>query len=140
MKFLHLNFLPRSADLGLLIVRLWFGGLMFWLHGLFKLKNFSGMKAQFVDPFGLGMTTSLSLVVFAEVVCAALLVVGLFTRFAALVLGFTMAMAFYLGHQAKLTGLGNDGEMPFLFLGACLALFLSGGGSFSIDARIGAKG
>lgn len=139
MKFLHLNFLPRSADAALLITRLWFGGLMFWLHGLMKLKNFSGMSSQFADPFGIGAPATLGLVVIAEVVCAGLLVLGLFTRVAALILTFNMAMAFNFGHGAKLTGLGNDGEMAFLFLGAFLALFISGGGAFSVDAKMGAK-
>lgn len=139
MKFLHLNFLPRSADAALLITRLWFGGSMLWLHGLMKLKNFSGMSSQFVDPFGIGTAATLALVIFAELVCAGLIVLGLFTRFAALILTFNMAMAFYLGHGAKLTGMGNDGEMPFLFIGAYLALFVAGAGAFSVDAKMGAK-
>jgi putative oxidoreductase len=139
MKFLHLNFLPRSADAALLIARLWFGGLMLWLHGWMKVQNFAQMKTQFPDPFGIGTTATVALVVFAEVVCAGLVVLGLFTRVAALILTFNMSMAFYLGHGAKLTGLGNDGEMAFLFVGAFFALFVSGGGAFSVDAKMGAK-
>lgn len=140
MKFLHFNFLPRSADAAAFVLRLWFGGAMLWLHGWFKVTNFSSLTSKFVDPFGIGQTATLALVVFAEVGCAGLLVLGLFTRAAALVLAFTMAMAFYVGHGAKLTGMGNDGEMAFLFLGAFVALFLAGGGRFSLDAKMGAKG
>lgn len=139
MKFLHFNFIPRSADLGLLVLRVWFGGLMLWLHGLFKLQNFSTMTGQFPDPFGIGTTGTVVLVLFAEVVCAGLVVLGAFTRFAALVLTFNMAMAFYIGHGAKLTGLGGDGEMPFLFLGAYLTLFFTGAGRLSLDAKLGGQ-
>lgn len=139
MKFLHLNFLPRSADAGLLVLRVWFGGAMLGLHGWVKLMNYSDMATKFADPFGIGKTPSLVLAIFAELVCAALLVMGLFTRVAALILGFTMAVAFWVGHGAKLTGPGN-GEMAFLYLGACVALFLAGAGKFSVDAKMGAKG
>jgi putative oxidoreductase len=136
MKVLHLNFLPRSADLGLLLLRLWFGGSMLWLHGLDKLRHFSTYAKAFPDPYGLGANPTLGLVVFAELICAALVVLGLYTRVAAAVLVFNLATAFWIGHGHKLTGQGN-GELPFVFLGAFLALFLAGAGRFSVDARIG---
>lgn len=139
MKFLHLNFFPRSADAALLVVRLWFGGAMAALHGWMKLTNYSGMSGKFADPFGLGQAPSLALVVFAEFVCGLLLVLGLFTRVAALILAFTMGVAFFMAHGGKLSGPGN-GEMAFLFLGAYVALFLAGAGKFSVDAKMGAKG
>jgi putative oxidoreductase len=138
MKFLHLNFLPRSADAALLLLRIWFGLSLLSLHGWGKLVNFADRSGRFADPFGIGSTASLALVVFAEVFCAALLVLGIFTRLAALITGFTMFMAFWAGHGARLTG-PNHGELSFIFLGGFLALFLAGGGRFSVDARIGAK-
>lgn len=138
MKFLQLNFIPASADAGLLILRLWVGLSMAILHGWGKLTNFSAYSGKFADPFGIGPSASLGLVVFAELVCAVFIALGLFTRFSALILGFTMAVAFKLGHGMKLSGEGN-GEVAFLFLGACLALFIAGAGRLSIDAKMGAK-
>lgn len=138
MKVLHLNFLPRSADLALLLVRVWYGASIFWLFGLMKLKNFSAMASQFPNLFGIGSKTGLVLVIFAEVVCGALLVLGLFTRFAALVTGFAMGVAFWMAHGARLTG-DNNGLPAFLYLGAFVALFVAGGGKFSLDAKMGAK-
>jgi putative oxidoreductase len=138
MKFLHLNFLPRSADFALLLIRVWYGASIFAVPGLMKLKNFSAMKSQFPDLLGIGGQTSLVLVIFAEVVCSALLVIGLFTRVAALVLAFTMAVAFWMAHGHKLVG-DNNGMPAFLYLGAFLALFFAGAGKFSVDAKIGAK-
>ena len=139
MKFLHLNFLPRSADVALLLLRVWFGGSMLLLFGWSKLINFSSMAPNFGDPIGIGKTPSLVLVVFAEVVCSAMLVLGLFTRVAALVIAINMGVAFWLAHGGKLSGPGN-GAMAFLFLGVYLALFVAGGGKFSLDAKLGAKG
>lgn len=138
MKFLHFNFIPRSPDAALLVLRLWFGGSMLFLHGWLKLVNFSSMAAQFPDLFGIGRGPTVGLAIFGELVCAALLMAGLFTRFAALGLAITMTVAFTMGHGGRLTGQGN-GEMAFLYLGAFIALFVAGGGKFSFDAKMGAK-
>ena len=138
MKFLQLNFLPRSADLALLLLRVWHGGALLLLHGWGKLTGFSAMADRFVDPFGIGKTPSLVLALGGELVCASLLALGLFTRLAALGAGATMTTAFWFVHGSKLTGPGN-GEMAFLYLGVCLALFIAGPGKFSVDARLGGK-
>jgi putative oxidoreductase len=139
MKFLQLNFIPRSADLGLLVLRLWIGASMAVLHGWGKLAGFSKMSPQFLDFMGIGKGPSLALTVFAELAGAAFIVVGLWTRLSALVLAFAMGVAFWVAHGGKLTGQGN-GEMAFLYLGACAVLFLTGGGRYSADASLGAKG
>jgi putative oxidoreductase len=138
MKFLHLNFVPRSADAALLVLRLWYGGGLLLLHGWGKLTNFSSMAGQFADPFGIGKTASLGLSTFAEVVCAALIVLGLFTRVAALGAGINMFVAFWFVHGGKLTGAGS-GELAVTYLGAFVALLIAGGGRFSLDANMGAK-
>ncbi len=138
MKFLHLNFLPRSVDFALLALRLWFGLSMLFLHGWGKLAGFADLAPKFANPFGLGSTFSLVLTIFAEVVCAAMIAVGAFTRFAALVLGANMFVAFWMVHGHRLTGTGN-GELAFLFFGAFVTLFCTGAGKFSVDAQIGAR-
>jgi putative oxidoreductase len=139
MKFLHLNFLPRSADTALLLLRVWHGTALLLLHGWGKLTDFSSMSQQFVDPFGIGKAPSLVLAIVGEVVCSTLLVVGLFTRVAALGAATTMGVAFWFVHKGMLSG-PQSGEMAFLFLGVYLALFIAGAGRYSIDAKIGAKG
>ena len=139
MKLLQLNFLPRSADLGLLVLRIWIGASMALLHGWDKLTGFSKISPQFLDFMGIGKGPSLALTVFAELACAIFLVVGLWTRLSALILGFAMGVAFWLAHGAKLSGQGS-GEMAFLYLGACAVLFLAGGGRYSADSSLGAKG
>ena len=138
MKFLQLNFLPRSADAALLLLRVWYGASIFLLFGLMKVKNFSGMAKQFPDLLGLGSTPTLALVVFAEAVCAPLLVLGLFTRAAALVTAINMGVAFWMAHGGKLMGDGN-GLPAFLYLGVFVTLFIAGPGKFSFDAKMGAK-
>jgi len=135
MRLARLDFLPRSTDCALLLLCVWLGLSLLLLHGKGKLMSFSEMSSKFADPLGVGTTTSLALTVFAEFVCAALLVVGLFTRFAAAVLAFTMGVAFVAAHKGVLSGPGN-GELAFIYLSGFVAIFVAGGGRFAIDARL----
>jgi len=138
VKFLRLGFLPTSVDAALLVLRVWFGLTLVTLHGWSKFAGFAERSQRFADPFGIGPTASLGLAVFAEVVCALLLVVGLFTRFAALACAITMATAFFAAHGGRLTGQGN-GELAFMFLGGFVVLLLAGGGRFSLDGKGGSR-
>ena len=131
----QLNFLPRSVDAGLLVLRLWLGLSLALLHGRGKLMGFSEMAPKFADPIGLGPHVALALTVFAEVVCALLLALGLFTRFAAAVLVILMSVAFLLVHKGALSGPAS-GEMAFIYLAAFVTLLITGAGRFSVDAKL----
>jgi putative oxidoreductase len=136
MKFLQLDFIPRSPDFGLLILRVWLGLSMLLLHGMAKIQNFEAMAPKFLDPFGIGSKASLGLAVFAEVVCSVLLVAGLFTRLGALMLAITMGVAFTLAHKAGLSREAG-GELAFIYLAGYVTLFFAGAGKFSADAKLG---
>jgi putative oxidoreductase len=138
LNLLRLNFVPHNVDAGLLLLRLWLGLSLLLLHGSSKLTGFSKMSGQFPDPLGVGSPTSLSLAVFAEVVCALLLVLGLFTRLAALILSINMAVAFFVVHKAALSGPGS-GELAFIYLAGFLTLVIAGAGRFSLDSKLGAS-
>jgi putative oxidoreductase len=90
------------------------------------------MSSGFPDPFGIGHVSSFALVVFAEVIGAALLALGLVTRFAALVTGFNMAVAFIYAHKMSLSG-NHSGELAFIYLAGFVTLLLAGGGAFALD-------
>lgn len=138
LKFLQLRFLPASIDLALLAVRLSFGLGLVGLHGWGKLMTYAERSGRFADPFGIGSPASLALSIFAEVVCAVLVALGLFTRFAALVCAINMSVAFFYAHGARLTGQGN-GELALMYLTAFVALALAGGGRFSLDGKAGGR-
>ena len=137
LSFLRLNFLPASIDLGLLVLRVASAGSMLWLHGRGKLMDFEKAAEKFPSILG-NAKVSLGLAVFAEVLCAGLLVLGLFGRFAALSLAITMGVAFVMVHKMALTGTGN-GEMALLYLIPFATLFLTGPGKFSVDGGAGGK-
>ena len=136
IRFFQLNFFPRSVDLALLVLRIWLGATLLLNHGLGKLRGFGQMADKFFDPFGVGPSVSLGLAVFAEVVCAALLALGLLTRFAGLVLAILTGVAFFMFHDRALSG-ASSGELAFIYMAGFVAIFLAGPGRFSIDRKRG---
>jgi putative oxidoreductase len=121
-----------SANFALLVLRLWIGFEMLLVHGLDKFQNFKQVSAHFPDPFGIGPTASLALSVFAEFFVSMLIILGLVTRWSALVLIINMTVAFLGVHKAALSGPGG-GELAFLYLMAYVVLLLAGPGRFSAD-------
>ncbi len=114
----------------LLVLRIGIGGLMLYGHGLVKLGNFAELVDRFADPIGLGSGTSLVLVILAEVVCAILVILGLYTRLAVVPLVIMLMVALVFVHPgdpwAKI-------ELALLYLVPFSALFISGGGWYSLD-------
>lgn len=138
VSILRLDFVPSSIDLGLLVLRLWLGLSMLILHGWGKLSTFQQMSGKFPDPLGVGHKTSLTLAVVGEVLCPILLVLGFFTRSAALGAGITMAVAFFLVHKGSLKPGPGSGELAYIFLCGFVVLFLTGAGKFALDGKGGA--
>ena len=126
------------TSFGLLVLRLWFGLTLLLYHGLDKLNHFSKTAPTFFDPFHIGSTTSFALVVFAEVGCAALVAIGLLTRFAALSLVINFSVAFFLFHKQAMSG-ARSGELAFMYLAAFAVLLFAVGGKFSLDKALFGK-
>jgi putative oxidoreductase len=127
----------KINDLGLLILRLSFGGIMLAAHGLPKLlKLLSGKEIKFFDPFGIGDYASFIIAVLAEFIGAILLSLGIFTRLSALSLAATMFVAGFIYHTADPF---PQKEKAFLFLAAYLVLLITGPGKFSFNNLINRK-
>lgn len=125
-----------KSDIGLLIMRLGFGGMMFFSHGQGKLFNFTNYKTKFPDPLGIGPEFSLALAVFAEFFCAIALVIGLKTRWATIPLFITMIVAAFVVHAGDPF---KKQEFALLYALGYAALFFTGGGKLSVDALIEKK-
>ncbi|WP_418636660.1 DoxX family protein [Winogradskyella sp.] len=124
-------------DLGLLLLRVFLGLAMCFGHGIGKWNTlFSGEEIQFADPFGIGATPSLVMAVFAEVICAILLALGLFTRWALLPLIITMLIAACVVHISD--GFGVM-EKALLYGIGYMALCFTGPGKYSVDAFLKSK-
>jgi len=123
-----------AFSFGMLVLRVSVGSLMLISHGLDKLMHFAEKAPRFADPFNIGSTTSLALTVFAEVFCAAFIILGLFTRLAALPLVIAMSVALFYAHNGSYFGAG---EKASLFLVAFLAILIMGPGKASLDRFVG---
>jgi putative oxidoreductase len=93
----------------------------------------SGEEIKFADPFGLGPMVSLVLVVFTEVFCSLLIIMGLGTRLATIPLMVTMSIAAFNAHAGDPF---STKEKPLLFLLIYIFLFVFGSGRYSIDKLI----
>ena len=102
-------------------------------HGYGKLVHFADRKNDFMNFLGLGSTTSLALVIFAEFFCAIFIILGLFTRFTVIPLIIAMSVAFFQAHDGAIFG---KGESAALFLSGFLALLLCGPGRISVDGMM----
>ena len=123
----------KNIDLSLLILRI-AGGALMLTHGVGKMEALFGTEPiQFPDPIGLGATTSLTLAVFAEVLCALFLIIGFATRFSALPLLITMFVAVFIIHIADPFA---KQELPLIYGSIYLVLLIAGAGKFSIDNLI----
>ena len=124
----------RNTSIGLLILRVGFSVLLFCGHGWSKLANFAERSQTFADPIGLGSAASLTLVVFAEVVCAVLVAFGFLTRIASVpIIIFTLVGAF-VQHAADPF---SKKELAIVYGIAYVALLFTGPGRYSCDALIG---
>lgn len=132
-KLTSTKYSAAAFSVAMLLLRIVTGGLMM-NHGYEKLISFSARKDKFMNFLGLGSSFSLSLVIFAEFFCALFIILGLFTRLAAIPLIVTMCVALFKAHQGDFFG---DGEMATLYLGAFLTILIVGPGRFSIDAMTG---
>ncbi|MEM8882812.1 MAG: DoxX family protein [Planctomycetota bacterium] len=129
------------TSVGLLVLRVGAGVYMI-THGWGKAGMlFSGEFDGFPDPMGIGSTMSLIGAVFSEVVCAALVVVGLFTRVAAIPVVFTMVVAAFIVHGGDpwVMGSGKSKEPAMLYLIMYAAIACLGAGAYSIDGMLRGK-
>jgi putative oxidoreductase len=129
-RFTSTNYSQGSFNIATLILRLTFGFIILWHHGVAKLKDFSTLQYTFFDPFHIGHRWSLVLVIFAEVFCAALVILGFVTRIALVPLIITLGVALALYHKGQ--GLINT-ELAWLYLAVFLALLCTGPGRISVD-------
>lgn len=131
-KLLSTRYNAGAFNFGLLVLRLG-AGILMANHGYSKLDRYDEMSGQFTSFIGLSPAITLGLVIFAELVCALLVVIGLFTRFACIPLIITCTYALAKAHQWDAFG---KGELAALFLIAFVTILFTGPGKASVDSMI----
>jgi len=133
-KMMSARYSTAAFNIATLSLRLSFGLLMFITHGLTKLDKFNEMKNVFFDPFHIGHQFSFILVLFSEVVCSLLLVIGLFTRLAAFVLFAEMLVVIFFYHKGQPVA---SLELAILHGAVYFSMLLIGPGKISVDGMAG---
>lgn len=136
------SFMSRfhNDDLGKLVLRLSVGGL-FLFHGIHKVQHGVGGMVGMITAKGLPGFIAHGAYV-GEVVAPILIILGLFTRPAGLLVSFTMVMAIFLAHMDDLAKIGPHGgyalELQMLFLLGGVAIFFLGAGKYRVTKAFSA--
>ena len=111
-------------------------GLLLLQHGTTKYLNFPEGPMNNATPLSMGGFAGV-----LELVCGALLVIGLFTRPVAFVLSGLMAVAYFYAHAPQgFFPILNGGELAALYCFVFLFLAAAGGGAWSVDSLRGETG
>jgi putative oxidoreductase len=131
-KFLTPPSLSPRASFGLLLVRVVAGAGML-LHGLGKLQSDKGASSWMEGMGGPEILQSMAPIVpFAEVLGGALIVLGLVTPLAALLVLGTMSGALWF-HISKGDPFVGGYELAALHLAIAALVLVAGPGAFSVD-------
>ena len=105
--------------------------LMILSHGWPKLQLLMEARGgEWMDPLGWGGAISPGLCVLAEFFCALAMLIGVFTRIAALALVINFWVALFAYGQASSWAVN---ELPSLYLVCFVTLLCTGAGPFSVD-------
>ncbi|WP_423197222.1 MULTISPECIES: DoxX family protein [unclassified Cupriavidus] len=128
-----------SQDLGKAILRIVLG-ILILLHGLAKLMAGPAFVIKVVTAAGLPEPVAY-LVYVGEILAPLLLIVGLWTRLAGLIVAINMIFALSLVHAGQLGMMSDSGgwalELQGMYLAAALAVALLGAGRFSVGGLDG---
>ncbi len=106
-------------------------GFLFLCHGSQKLFNFPGGMPAGVPAFITYVAGPI------ELIGGVLIMIGLFTHWAAFITSGQMAVAYWMAHGTKaLLPLQNNGELAVLYCFVFLFISTQGGGIWSVDALI----
>ncbi len=132
-KFFSTKYSTGAFNFGMFILRVVLG-LLVASHGYAKFIKFGTLKYKFMNFMHLGSTTSLTLIIFAELVCGILLILGLFTRLASIPIIIGMSVVVFVAANADIFGQGERGMM---YLAAAVTVLFCGPGRISIDGMMG---
>lgn len=129
MKNLFINYRSLHTDLGILILRLIFGG-MFMYVGYLKISAYDQMLSMMGDPIGIGTKLSLVLVIFAELFCGFFVAIGFLTRLTVIPILIVMIVVLFVVHIKDQFVMI---QLPFVYWLLCFVIFILGSGRFSAD-------
>ncbi|WP_454759363.1 DoxX family protein [Caulobacter segnis] len=126
--------LARGTDAAMLLLRLLVG--VFLIHGVWDNVTSAARMAEFESFLAAHHCPrphlAAPLSVYAQLICGGLFVVGLFTRWAGLVMAFNFVVAFVLVHLDETL---REQFPALVLIAVSLVLATQGPGRYSLDAR-----
>ena len=132
-KILSTNYSTTAFNFSMLLLRVSTGLWIMVKHGLDKLQNFATIQPHFYNFLGIGSSLSLAIAIFAELFCAMLVVLGLFTRLAVIPIIIMILVAAF---RAKAAQPFMNKELDFLYLVPFIVLLFCGAGRVSVDGMM----
>jgi putative oxidoreductase len=128
------NDVRNMSDVAVLFLRLFIGGVVL-LHIIGKLQTYDNVVLTYRHILGFDGATSFAIVTILEGLFAAMIMIGVATRFAASMMIIVSAMA--IAEALLPGGLPTDhAKLYFVYMGIYMTLVISGGGRFSFQVPV----
>ncbi|MEO8962504.1 MAG: DoxX family protein [Ginsengibacter sp.] len=131
-KFLSIRYSVGAFNFGMLVLRVVLG-LLVANHGYTKFVQFNTLRYKFMNFMHLGSTVSLCLIIFAELICGILLILGLFTRLACIPIIIGMSVVVFIAANGHIFA---EGERGMMYLAATVTILFCGPGRISVDGMM----
>jgi putative oxidoreductase len=117
------------ADVALCWLRITGCLMLLAVHGIPKALHFQHELGVIEDPFGLGSLLTLSLAIFAEVLCPVFIILGVLTRWATLPILFLLAVSVIWVHPEWSLG---EGQFAWLLMIVFSTILIAGPGRLAL--------
>lgn len=115
----------KVTSLGLLVSRIPFCFALFHYHGLEKVTGYGTMVEHFRNPLGFGTHFTLAFALLADSICSLLILFGIITRPAAVIVFVNVLVAMVFVHPWE--------QRILLYIGFYALIALAGAGRYSLD-------
>lgn len=131
--------LPWLAEVGALLLRVYFGFVICWSAGISKFPLDAWFAGQ-VEGLGFPMPTLFAwLAAMSEVAGGILLMIGLATRPAAFLLAFTLGTAAFVFHKIPVLSVYTTQHITLKYFWVYVFFMLAGSGRLSLDGLLRSK-
>ena len=127
-----LDYRSLNTNVATLLLRVLFGAL-FVRYGYMKFAAYDTILPMFQDVIGIGAKLSFNLVIFAELICGFLVLLGVLTRFTVIPIFITMAVAFFVAHKSDPF---DNKAIVLVYLVLSVIIFILGSGKYSVDGLL----
>ena len=121
----------KRSDAAILFLRLFIGGVML-LHIIGKLQDYDNLLLSYHHILGLDASTSFAVITILECVFAAMIMLGVATRFASAMMLIVVVMSIAEALLAEMPDIATA-KLNFVYMGIYIALLISGGGKYAFN-------